>query len=208
MADEQATGMGCPTCWNGGSGIQAMLFARAGKHSYYCRTGHEFNDLQELQALNPPRLQVPQKQAVQQGHETVQLSIPQDLKQQLLQKFGSPERLAQTLSGVLRTLSENQCFLMNEIDIDRIEKEVGQRPKTGAELFGIIYERNRKVVELMNAGGSSAAPAATIAVPEGHLVIDASSFRDKAAALAKFRSQKLETVLEQTLKMALDNGWA
>lgn len=210
MADEIASGMGCPACWNNGSGVKSMLYARPGKFVYYCRTGHEYNDLGMLKALNPPSLPIPQRQTMQQGHETVQLSIPSDVKEALLKKYGTPERLSQTLGSLLRVLTENQCFIVNEEDIDRIEKELGQRPKTGQELFGLVYQKNQKIKELQSALGSPVATSQPVAagVPEGKVLLDAQEFIDKARSIANFRNQPVEQVCQQTLKMAFDNGWA
>lgn len=211
MADENPTGLGCPTCWNNGQGIKAMLFARPGKYAYYCRTGHEFPDIQELQALNPPKLPVPQKQTIQQGHSTVQISIPDDLKNQLLAKFGSPDRLSQTLAGVFRVLAEKECFLFNEIDIERVEKISGIKPKNGGELVGILYERNEKVKELTAQLGTSqgqTAQSSSVNVPEGKLLIEARDFLPKARGIAIFRKETVEQVCENTLKLAFENGWA
>lgn len=210
MADEIASGMGCPTCWNGGSGIKAMLYARPGQYNYYCRAGHQFNDLQDLKAMNPPSLSLPQKQTQQQGHEVVQLSIPSDLKAELLTKFGTPDRLAQTLSGVLRSLAEAQCFLINEVDIQRIEKETGQKPKTGQEVFGIVWMLNQKIKELQASLGTPATPGAQAAAqaPAGTIVVNVQDFVEKLRGVAHFRSQTVEQVAEQTLKMAIENGWA
>lgn len=208
---EIASGIGCPTCWNNGAGVKSMLFARPGKFSYYCRTGHEFPDLQDLKDLNPPTLPIPQRQTQQQGHEPVHLLLPTDLKQALLQKFGSPEKLQQTLAGVLRVLAEKQCFLVNEEDIERIEKMSGHKPKTGAELVGVMFQKDEKIKELTAQLGSpagGAAPAAAPGVPEGKLLIDANLFLPQLRGLANFRNETPEQVATQTLKMALDNGWA
>lgn len=208
---ESATGLGCPTCWNNGQGVKSMLFSRQGKFAYYCRTGHEFNDLPELLALDPPKLPVPQKHTQQEGHVQVQLAIPEGLKNTLLQKFGSPEKLSQSLAGILRTLSESQCFMFNEIDIDRVGQIAGSRPKNGSELVGIIHAKNEKIKELEAARGTPAgqqAQSTSVGVPEGKLLIDASEFLPRARALANFRNQTVEQVCEGTLKLALENGWA
>lgn len=222
MPDQQPTGIGCPTCWNNGQGIRAMLFATPGKFSYFCLTGHEFNDMGELLALDPPRLQVPQKKAQQVGHVKVEFMIPPDLNQTLLQKFGNADRLAQTLAGVLRVLAEGRAIMINEVDVERIEKLVGQKFTTGGELVGIVYERQQKINELNAklAGQIQNAPEGTrlvggddngssgVKVPAGKVLLDATLFLGKARSVASFRSQSVERVCEDTLKTAFDNGWA
>ena len=215
MPEEIATGLGCPACARpkDGEGVTSMLYNRVGKFSYYCRNGHEYNDMQELLALNPQRLPVPQKKTIQQGHETVNIQIPPDLKQDLLQKFGSAERLSQTLAGVLRVLAEKNAFLFNEVDVERTEKILGERPKDGSHLVGILYER-QQVINNLRASLDSKQPQGEksnnngIHIPEGKVLLDSASFIGKAVSVARFRGQPLEQVLQETLRLAFENGWA
>lgn len=208
--NEIPTGLACPTCRNGGQGILAMLFARPGTFMYYCRSKHEFNDMQELLALNPEKIQIPQKQTIQQGYETMQLSIPTELREKLVAKFGTPERITQTLGSVLRALIEPRVFLFNAADITRIHQMSGQEPKSAAELVGMLYEKIQTVNELTAQVKSrnpvSTEPAAQ-SLPEGSVAVNLSPILAKINSIAKFRGQTVNQVVEETLALAVNNGW-
>ena len=203
------TGYACPTC--DAMKVTAMLFAQQfATKGYFCMNGHQFEDLGDLLAMNPRKIPVPQKQTLQENHEKVEMSIPSEMKAQLLTKFGTPERLASTLSGVLRALASPRCFIVSEEDIEHIVKILGVEVKSARELVGIIFERNEAIKALRQAPAEVPANGKPNghALPDGTIAVDLSSHIDKLKSLAKFRNESPQQVAEGALKAALDGGWA
>jgi hypothetical protein len=207
---EIATGWGCPKCRE--LNMTQMLFnEQFSTKGYYCRNGHDFKDMGELKAMNPAKLQVPQKTTIQQGYEEVKMSIPSDLKAALLAKFGNAERLAATLSAVFRSLSQEKCFIVGLEDIEKLVEHSGIEVNSSAQLVGAFFAMRKQIQDLIqeskvpaNNGNGSSSPV----LGPGKLVIDIQDHMPKLLPLCKFRNESPENICEGAIRAALDGGYA
>src|SRR5882762_1300839 len=201
-----ATGWACPQCKT--SRITQMLYQeQMGSPSIFCQSGHRYNDIGDLKAMNPDKLPVPIRHTLQEGYEKVDMSIPTDLKVELLKKFGSPERLSATLAGVLQGLSQPRAFLINDEDVENVVKLTGRELRSARELVGLFWEQNETIKQLRDNAPVNGA-AKTPMLPPGSIAVDMGSHLSKLAGLAKFRNETVEQVAENAIKLALDNGCA
>ncbi len=208
MPDEIPAGIACITC--DAMNITSMLFTHQGGTGYYCRNGHKYPDSGELFAANPRKLPVPARQTIQQGYENVSISIPMELKANLLTKFGGDaNRIAQTLASILHALSQTRCIMFNEEDIEQIEKHTGSQLKNAREIVGLVWALKEEVkvaksaqpvVEQANGKDHEAQP--------GMITVNLQSRIHKLNVLVKARGVTPQQICEEALGQALDHGWA
>jgi hypothetical protein len=203
-----ATQYSCPTCRE--AGVKSQIVASGG-NKLVCRSnpsGHLWTDVMEFKNLRPTmEFNVgPPVIATQTGHTTMQVSLPIAHKTILEAKMGAT--LNSTVAGILSMLAEGDVMIVPSGDIQRIKELINEKPKTSAELFGVIYAMHLRETEAKeNERKALEEVKAYEGLNRKLVVVDLGDQRDNAEEKAKSESLPLKLYVEKNLRMALENNW-
>lgn len=174
---------------------------------------HKWVDTEEFLAANPPKIPVAQKVAARPpGHMEVKVFIPGAMRDILVNKFG--DKLPATVEQLLRLLCEGKTVIFRGEDLERMEQLLGQKVGSAGELFGVMFAKvddlrvAREELESLHQTRGAGKTEVAVTKP-GDVVVNFDRVRlQKMMGLAKARSQTIETFIEETMQMAMDNNWA
>ena len=143
---ETHTGLACPFCIKDGKGEQP-LFHAPGVYGAYCKTGgHLFRDTEDLMAMNPPKIKIPQApKGPNPGEVPETFQMSSKLRDALILRFG--ERLGPTANFILSELLNYGSFVVSEADAGRLKEHIGEI-RNSNELVGAVYEIRQKNIKL------------------------------------------------------------
>ena len=142
--------------------------------------------------LGPPVI------ATQTAHTTMQASLPIAHKTILEAKMGAT--LNSTIAGILSMLAEGEVMIVPAGDIQRIKDLIGEKPKSSAELFGVIYALHLRETEAKESERKSREEVAAYeGLNKRLVVVDLGDQRDNAEEKAKSESLPLKIYVERTV---------
>lgn len=192
----------CPDC-----PIDVRLFQHPGDRAIKCANGHTFRDTEELQARNPRQLPAIVRKAHQPNYETIPVSIPKLVKQNLEKKYG--DRLEASIGAMLAVMTQPGAFVVAEDDAHRISELLGAKVNNGQMLYGLIFSLNREKVESVDRVQSleKARAAGQPAQVQGFSLDFPQNIKDMIYQRAANLGQTPEEYLKTNLAMAIENYW-
>lgn len=139
-----ATGMLCPDC-SAQSGRSVELI-QGSDHRLQCPNGHRFDDMADLMARNPGRVQRPAR--VQPPPPTscvVQFHTSANMKQALDNRFG--ERLEPTLEAICMQMLDPDAILVGGEEMKKIRGLARREVKSARHLDAFVSEVTRELAD-------------------------------------------------------------
>jgi hypothetical protein len=184
-----------------------MLFSLPNAVGIRCpRDGeHVFKDTEEI--LKFRKIQVaPQADKIQVNQTVMQVTIPAELKRSLEAKFGI--KLQATLNSLMQIAMLPRIVFLMEEDVQRIEAQIGQPIKSGAQLFGAFFaekkkaEENEEELTQMRKTVTALRGASPTSV-----LVDLKDQLPNAIAKSRESGKTLEEYASEFLFKAFENNW-
>lgn len=207
------TGLACPTCDL--AGVTNSL-TTAGTAGYRCGQGHVFTDTEQLLAMRPRQIDVPQAiKKPREGMAEFKTALPSKLIEALRAKFGN--KLAGAVECILAAILDPGCFLVTGFDVDRLKEHFGQPVKDSNHLIGMVVNMKMERDEARKE-----AEANKSAVPAGAAPAEANEIKGDFVQVAlripidefieikekaKFNGQAPANYIAEMISYAVVNKW-
>lgn len=206
------TGLACPACEAAGKTVPLMT--SPGSYGYTCGA-HKYQDTEELMAMKPTRIPVPQKLKKPLGEQAeLKLSMNPKLLAALQEKFKT--NLATAAVTILTAILDSGCFLVTGFDVDRLQQLFGTKVEGPSKLVGLIFNMKNDLAEARGVAESikkQPANGSTSEVNEVNGDFVQVSLRigvDEFMAIkekAKFNNQQTTSYVAQVISHGLQSGW-
>lgn len=206
------TGLACPTCdLNGTTNLLTT-----GGTGYRCGAGHQFTDTEQLLAMRPRQVDMPQAiKKPREGMAEFKTALPSKLIDALRAKFGN--KLSGAVECILAAILDPGCFLVTGFDVDRLKEHFGQPVKDSNHLIGMVVN-----LKMERDEARKEAEANKAAVPTGAVPVEANEVKGDFVQVtlripidefmeikekAKFNGQAPANYLAETISYAVTNRW-
>lgn len=200
------SGLACPAC--DAMKVESEIFSEAGPGGarMICAAGtHTWSDQVVFMAMQPRKLPVvPKVDTVQRDHVELKLQVPTSVKAALEARYG--DKLATSLTSVLSTCAEPEMMLLNSTELARIAERMGVKPKSAAELFGILFQLGEEVKSAKNDYERLMRETGARRNGAG-VVVDLQEWMSKGVAKAGDAGVSLEEYLGKYLRDSLESDW-